>query len=342
MYNTLFNGTVPLSSSSSSSSSSVSRSFLPPSLPPNPEHIVSSLITPSGISSSVTPYSSKRLYADYDYMTNHYLGQYVPVHFGGSGRQAKKSVMNCISGMGPYGRKMDTTLSSSSSSSITGGTTGNNKIEKDDGKKHNNKIDSSNTSSNEDFSSSSFVTVHKPDISFNKYSGVQFFQNGIVLFINLFGTSNDFFNEVFIQNKDTVIITWYASDRMHDHHPTVLELIHHQHGATKEQIYKDYDTANLLTANENDDDDDENDNTAPRLANNLLIQPRPVGLAVRLDTEEPYIWCGTLQYVKHIPKSHPVKFEFLLTQYNPTLQELLKKDKKLPFQKVIDLSKPYK
>jgi hypothetical protein len=130
-------------------------------------------------------------------------------------------------------------------------------------------------------------TSHTPKIS--AMGGIKEWRNSIFLFVNLSaGSSNEFVDG---GRK----ITWYAQDKQSEFSAQVQRLIHHATGCT-------YPPA-------------EESSSSGAAAGGVFLEPCSVCLICRLDAEEPYIWCGELEYVSHEPGSHPVKFLWSLKNF---------------------------
>lgn len=77
--------------------------------------------------------------------------------------------------------------------------------------------------------------------------------------------------------------------------------------------------APVITAHEKEDSDDESED--------IVIPPSQVALVCRIELE-PYVWCGSLEYVSHDPHSRPISFTWRLKDFDklrtiPEFQRLL-------------------
>lgn len=118
-------------------------------------------------------------------------------------------------------------------------------------------------------------------LSFNKYCGVQEWQNCIFLWVNLNSDSpNDFLD-------NAKQITWFGGSRMHDDSPVIHKLL--KHGK------KD-----ATTTNKEDDA-------------KIILWCRRYQPDVKKFT--PYVCFGRLGYESHIPGSHPLSFVWNLLDY---------------------------
>jgi hypothetical protein len=172
-------------------------------------------------------------------------------------------------------------------------------------------------------SSSSSSVGHT--ISFNKYSGVQEWDNCIFLWINRGAPQSDAVVNEF--SKDTRCVTWFGGSRLHNHSPVVQKLCQTSSSSTSsftsdtlsttdgtKQENKDMSTINTIAPHEGG---------WPVVLWSRTYQPNQ-------KTFGPYTCLGRLHYVSHDPQSHPLAFVFKLIDYD-----------NLPQSVQIDLHKVY-
>lgn len=123
-------------------------------------------------------------------------------------------------------------------------------------------------------------------LSFNKYCGVQEFNNAIFLWINLGSKDNPVVND-FLDNARRV--TWFGGSRMNDDSPVIHKLINYgqQH--------------------------QESNGVANKPHSDIILWCRRYLTDSKQFT--PYVCFGRLTYHSHIPRSHPLKFIWNLVDY---------------------------
>lgn len=114
-------------------------------------------------------------------------------------------------------------------------------------------------------------------LSFNKYSGVQEWDNAIFLWVNLGGKNNDVVNEFLDRGKQ---ITWFGGSRMHDETPVVQRLL--KLGCQTQE-------------------------------NSIILWCRRYEDEKK--TFGPYVCLGRLAYHSHVPGSYPLSFIWTLQDY---------------------------
>lgn len=116
-------------------------------------------------------------------------------------------------------------------------------------------------------------------LSFNKYCGVQEWENAIFLWVNL-GDKGTVVND-FLNNATQ--ITWFGGSRMHDDSPVIHKLIR-------------------LGKKANTD------------ASNIVLWCRKYEIENKKFS--PYMCLGRLKYESHVPGSHPLSFVWTLLDYD--------------------------
>ena len=119
-------------------------------------------------------------------------------------------------------------------------------------------------------------------LSFNKYCGVQEFQNAIFLWINLGSKDNPVVNDFL---DDARQVTWFGGSRMHDESPVIHKLLNYGR--------------------------QDNSNSKPH--SNIILWCRRYQTETKQFT--PYVCFGRLSYQSHVPQSHPLKFIWNLIDY---------------------------
>ena len=125
---------------------------------------------------------------------------------------------------------------------------------------------------------------HAPTLSWNKYSGVQDWNNAIFLWVNL-GTG-DSPNE-FLEERTQM--TWFGGSRMHEASPVILKLLQYGRAATKKTRDEDVHGSVILWCRRH----------------------RP-----ELKKFTPYVCFGRLGYRSHVPESRPLSFVWDLLDYD--------------------------
>jgi hypothetical protein len=113
-------------------------------------------------------------------------------------------------------------------------------------------------------------------LSFNKYCGVQEWNNAVFLWVNLGSKDNTVVNDFLEDGKQ---ITWFGGSRMYDDSPVIQKLL---------RLGKD--------ASEN--------------ASNIVLWVRRYDAGLKKFS--PYICLGRLSYHSHQPGSHPLAFVWTL------------------------------
>eukprot|EP01138_Halocafeteria_seosinensis_P014755 gb/GECG01015063.1/.p1 GENE.gb/GECG01015063.1/~~gb/GECG01015063.1/.p1 ORF type:complete len:324 (+),score=37.07 gb/GECG01015063.1/:1-972(+) len=122
---------------------------------------------------------------------------------------------------------------------------------------------------------------------FNKMSGIQEFNNAILLFVNIDMTTK--YNNVFRDNGR--YMTWFAQPTQHEHTPVIQRLL------------------NISTSNDR--------------KNRESASFDRICLFIRLP-ERPYLYLGELRYVSHDPATRPLMFVWeLVHRHNLYKQEHL-------------------
>jgi hypothetical protein len=158
-------------------------------------------------------------------------------------------------------------------------------------------------------------------MSFNKYSGVQEWGNDVAfLWVNIGDKGNSVVNDFPEGGK---FITWFGGSRMHDDSPVILQLLRvgKQQAAPKEQ----------------QEHTDGNTEISPTLS--TLPSSSGIVLWCRVHHSEtrtfgPYICLGRLAYESHVPGSSPMKFVWMLLDYDQ-LQNHPDKAVRQTFQRLI-------
>ncbi|TMW58300.1 hypothetical protein Poli38472_011888 [Pythium oligandrum] len=130
---------------------------------------------------------------------------------------------------------------------------------------------------------------------FSKMSGIQSWQNAIVLFVNVLGVSG--YENVFSEaasgtasEPNAVYFRWFAQNRQHEETPVIQRLCRAVSGAKTLWLPK------AATR------DEKASKHAPR---------DPVLLFLR-HVDGPYIYCGRLGYLGHLAESRPLEFRWQL------------------------------
>ncbi len=113
-------------------------------------------------------------------------------------------------------------------------------------------------------------------LSFNKYCGVQEWNNTIFFWVNLGSKDNPVVNDFL---DDATRITWYGGSRMHDESPVIQKLLHYGRDAA---------------ATDNNSD------------TNIILWCRKYEVDQKQFT--PYMCLGRLSYHSHVPGSQPLSF----------------------------------
>jgi len=116
-------------------------------------------------------------------------------------------------------------------------------------------------------------------LSFNKYCGVQEWQNAIFLWVNLGNKDNPVVND-FLDHAQQ--ITWFGGSRMHDESPVILKLLKMGQQAVKS-------------------------------SSNIVLWCRKYQVETKQFT--PYVCFGRLGYQSHLIGSHPLSFVWNLLDY---------------------------
>lgn len=151
--------------------------------------------------------------------------------------------------------------------------------------------------------------------TFSRMSGIQEWSDAVLLFVNLGpDSSNDLLD-------DGTTIVWYAQNRQTVASAQIQRLIHHATGCDYPPAASASSSAAAAvaaSATKDDDDDGEEDAAATAggegggsSAGPVHLAAAAVCLAVRLP-DEPYIWCGELDYVAHDPRTTPIRFVWRL------------------------------
>jgi hypothetical protein len=153
--------------------------------------------------------------------------------------------------------------------------------------------------------------------SFNKYAGLQEFSDAALLFVNLFrGPEGELPRNAFLQGGRA--ITWYGSDAAHEHAPALLRLKHH---ATGYSLSKDGSCV-VLPPPPASSADSSSSSSSKSSPGSPSIGPCPVGLAVRLAPELPYVYLGLLSFAEHSnPGRRPVCYRWSLASYEELAAE---------------------
>lgn len=277
-----------------SASASASRSG-PITLPPPPK-----------------PDSSRALRSQLGWMNENFLGRHVPVHYGGSGNQAKRAVMNacCRRGPRPYGDGKEVAFNKYSGAqpfadavvlfvNLFGG-------DEEEG-----------STSAAGYSNSFTVTAAAPtaaaaDSDPPADNGSKGRKAGKSSSSSAAPSSSSSSSAAAASGSAReCTMGWWASTKSKDTDSTVLQLIHHQHGARlnrKDGSVVAGAAAAGTGAGTGDDGGDDADDS-------VSIKACTIGLAIRLDKDEPYVWCGRLQYKQHMPGSRPLRFEWRLLDF---------------------------
>jgi hypothetical protein len=139
-------------------------------------------------------------------------------------------------------------------------------------------------------------------LSFNKYSGVQEWGNDVAfLWVNIRDKGKSVVNDFPEGGK---FITWFGGSRMHDDSPVILQLSRlGKQAAQKEQ--KEHAGRNTEIS--------PTSSTLPS-ASGIVLWCRVHHSETR--TFGPYICLGRLAYESHVPGSSPMKFVWMLLDYD--------------------------
>lgn len=129
--------------------------------------------------------------------------------------------------------------------------------------------------------------------SFSRMSGVQVWENAIFLFVNVTTGAN-----LFLDGGREV--TWFAQNTHKPASPVILRLVHHATGFPPPPAAAGAGNGPAASA-------------PP--ASEVALDPCDVALILRVGTE-PYVWAGRLEYVRHDPRSRPIKFWWRLRDFD--------------------------
>lgn len=119
--------------------------------------------------------------------------------------------------------------------------------------------------------------------TFSRMSGIQEWKDAIFLFVNV-GLESD---NKFLESGQRII--WYAQNRQSEVSSQIQRMIHHATGCKYPHDAKEGEPT-------------------------VQLAPCSIALICRLE-DEPYIWCGELNYVRHNASVHPIEFVWQIQRH---------------------------